>query len=280
MNVRSTTRNRLAIAIVSMMGLTGASAGAMTIGFEPGEGYSAGSLSGKPSSGTKWSGTSNLMYVTAGVGNPGQAARFAAPNSGPTAFSNVQFAPAAADFGGDAAPITAGYGGKLSFGMDLAVNTASDLSSSTALSAFLRFGSDDVEFFLQRDGELEIRSSAGNFLAATTTGGATAFDFDTYGLNTFVRVEGVANYATDTFTVWVNGVQQSHATAGLNIPFKNGVQPTNAFDHVRFQNNFASTDVAYRQFTVDNLNISVVPEPAFASLLAGLTLLGVGRRQR
>lgn len=229
--------------------------------FETDEGYTTtggtgggGNLVGQPSLPTpKWANTNKLFTVQSGIGVSGQAVISAPSTINPAiaAYGAVLYNVAASDFQGDTDPVTAGFTGRIDYSFYLNVNSAPN-NGSAAQAWFIRLGTGAAEFFLMANGTFKINSSGGAFTAKTTQGGGTDFDFDTYGLNNFVLVNGTIDYAADTFTCFVNGIQQQAPGGATDIPVANGSTDTR-FDCVRFQNNSATNSTGYVQMAIDNL---------------------------
>ncbi len=115
---------------------------------------------------------------------------------------------AASDFGGNAAPITPGFSGTIQGSLDLAALTSATVPDTTAVW-FLRIGgADQLELFVRANRNLEIRSSAGNFLAKNA-------DTTPYVLNGFCRIEYAMNYASQTTRLKINGVEQNTTVGSL-----------------------------------------------------------------
>lgn len=262
------------VAVLAVFLMTAASAGAFTIGFETSEGYTEGNLTGQPS-GTRWSGTSNLMFVASDVG--GQFAQAAAPNVSSTiaAYRNIAYTPQATDFGGDSAPTEANFTGQLSYSFDLAYHSSLFTSGSSAW--FFRFGENAVELFFNQNGTLTFRSSGSMYLAQNDSG--SNFNIADTGADTFVNINGVMDYGTGTYTLWVNDVQQE-VSGSEDIAFQNATAALTRGFYIRLQSNESpATTTEYVQIQMDNIAVDVVPEPATLSLL-GLGGLALLRRRR
>lgn len=90
--------------------------------------------------------------------------------------------------------------------------------------------------------------------------------------NTFYTVEGVIDYATKTYTLTINAVDQKDATGGLNLGF---------YDHAGSQMNanimlmsLNNQTANYRPWVMDDLKMEAIPEPGSVAL-AGSMLLGL-----
>lgn len=121
---------------------------------------------------------------------------------------------------------------------------------------------------------LDVRNS-GRFFAAH--GGGSAVVDGLFTAQTRATISGQVNYATNTYTVFVNSVQQFTSVNGGNLTFLAGsVENANVY-LANLNASTASTN--YLNWSADNL--SVVPEPTSALLLAaGLTTLVIFRRRR
>lgn len=216
------------------------------VGFETSEGYTAGQSIVGP---LKWSGTAALFLTDAvGNGTP-QGALSSAKTVSVSAYANVSRAAVAADFGGDAGPVTAGYTGLVSGSFDIAI-TESAATQDDTKAWFLRFGdAGEFELFLRANGLLEIRSTAGVILAKTAGGANFVLG------SSYKTIRYTMDFATQTSQVWVDGVAQTTPTGGLSIPWQ--ATPANAkFSYVRFQNNVETTNARYNRIKVDNIAYS------------------------
>lgn len=214
-----------------------------TIGFETTQSYSAGVSLG---SCYRWSGSTNLLTISATGGNSGQCALSAPNTSTISAFSNVNTSAIAADFNGSSAPLTAGFTGVVKGSVDVAI-VQNATTPGTATSWFLRFGgANQCEFFILSNGNLQIRSSAGSFLALDASGSPVVLG------SSYATIQFVMDYATQTSRIKVNGVLQHTAANATNIPwYQTSTNP--AFTYVRLQNNQTPTNSNYVQIKVDNL---------------------------
>lgn len=125
------------------------------------------------------------------------------------------------------------------------------------------------------NGALKLNIAAnGNLVAETGGGNQTATGLFT--TNQFALISGTADFGSNTFTVFVNGVQQFTGVNGGSLAFVNS-GADNVF--IRVGNLTATDPAVYRTWVADD--ISVVPEPSTYALLAGLaTLIMVGLRRR
>jgi hypothetical protein len=214
-----------------------------SIGFETTQSYSAGVSLGNC---YRWSGTPNLLTISATGGNSGQCALSAPSTSTISAFSNVNTSAIAADFNGSSAPISAGFTGVVKGSFDVAV-AQNATTSGTSSSWFFRFGgANQCEFFILANRTLQIRSSAGSFLALDSSGSPLVLGSD------YVRIQFVIDYATQTSRIKVNGVQQHTTANATDIPwYQSSTNP--AFTYVRIQNNQSPTSTSYVQIKVDNI---------------------------
>jgi len=116
---------------------------------------------------------------------------------------------------------------------------------------------------LESSGHIRLRNGSTDVYAKTTSGGATNFAVGA----SFVTISGLINYGTKTYTVTVDGVSQLVAGVGSNANFGfvgSGATTGNIF-YYQAQN---GTSGQWRQSTIDNLNLNIVPEPATMALLA------------
>ena len=255
-------------------------ANAAMIGFESGEGYTASSiLGGQPTSGTQWARTNGSditgIQVTAGAGSGGTAG--ITPRQGDASnFTYYRFAALDADLGGtfDAASSLVEYS------FDWRATQALDGPSGTNIFSFVVGSNDNAG----ANSALTLNIRANGRLAVND--GTTTRVVD--GLLTtstpvsdtpFRTISGKIDYATKTFTVFVNAVQQFTSFNGGNLSFNNS---SAANPWVQIANLSADTIPAnanYRTWAADNVKIAIVPEPATLGLaaLAGLACL---RRRR
>lgn len=215
------------------------------VGFEPGEGCVIGN------SPAGWSGTGLLFTVAAvGYGSPQGILSAARTATSLVAFSNLSRNATAADFGGNTAPVTAGYSGLVGGSFDIAISETATNPDATQ-SWFLRFGDNgELEFFLRANGSLEIRSTAGSVIAKNSAGA-------TFTLGSmYKKISFTMNFATKTTQVWVDGVPQTISSGSVNIPWQASPwQPR--FAYVRLQANVSNTDQRYPRIKIDNIRYHV-----------------------
>jgi len=248
-------------------------ASAIIITFDGVDGYSTtggtasnGELRGQPSpaAATKWAGPNqvpariNVIQDSA----PGENAAQTQPGIVGTNFAQYTFTPGATDLGGtlDANASVVNYSINLRF--DDPDYTGAGNNDNLAIQR-VRFGSENVARFELFSGgrfSYNVGGLPGSRLASTTLGGTTRFVGTE---DVYFNVAGQFNYATNTYTLLVNGVPQTTADGGtnVNIPFFNAAAST---ADVRLFN-LNSTDINWRRVSVDDLTV-VIPEPTALSL--------------
>lgn len=105
------------------------------------------------------------------------------------------------------------------------------------------------------------------------TSGGSSIDLDS--VSGFATLSGRINYATETFTIFYNGVQQlQNGTGDFSFRGASSVSWTaygNAFD-------FAISQLdanEHRPLAFDNITFTAIPEPSSVAALAGLGALGL-----
>lgn len=246
-------------------------AGAATIDFEAGSGYSLGDLAGQPSSGTQWAmtnGGGNIVNVASGIGTAGSNGITGTATGGGSNFVYYGYNTSNADLG---------------FTFDSTssvINYSFDWQPTQAMDG----GTGDEIFRLTIGSSSNIGGSAAANLTIRASGRLIGLDGGTnravdglFTLNTYSNISGTIDYGSNTYTVFVDNTQQFTSVNGGNLAFNN-IASDNAF--IRIGNlNGASTTGQYRTWTADN--ISVIPEPGAFALLGGLFVLGtVALRRR
>jgi len=230
---------------------------ALTIGFEEVEGYEAGNLAGQPTSGTQWVITNpgnpanaNPINVATGIGVGGSQG-LASQSGGGSNFTYYGFNTSNSDLG---------------FTFD---STSSILQYSFDWRVTQEFVTNSVDIFRFVIGsdaaaggsgaaQLTIRSH-GVFVAQN--GGSALTQADLFTLNEYSTISGAIDYGTNTYTVFVDGVQQFTTTNSGNLAFVNSAS-NNAYIRI---GNLTGTSDDYRTWNMDN--ISVIPEPSTLALL-------------
>lgn len=232
-------------------------ANAILIGFEAGEGYSAGNLKGQPSSGTTWTNASAGagLLVTAGAGTSGSQAAVA--NN--TASNFYSFAPSNADLGGTFSPTTS----KLAFSFDYKLS-----ANATYLGiAYFRIGTTNgnvLRLSFYNNGNIVFSNGVGSSTAKVANG--TDNFFGAAGI--YYSISGELDYFTQTYTLSVNNVAQS-VGGNSNFGFVSS-SSSNGNDLNILSVNTA--DANWRSYSIDNISYAAVPEPTTSALL----FLGLG----
>ncbi len=241
------------------------SAHAILIGFESGEGYSVGALSGEPTTGTQWSGSGLWLGVVDDAGN--QIAQ--TPASDPANFITNTFTPSAADLGG-----TNAASGIYNFSFDLRSDNNPG-TSDFATSATIRIAGGDaasgtaIRLQIFDNGRLQYFDGTS---ATNASNGSGSFDLD--DVTGFFSISGAINFDTSQYSLTVNGVSQ-----GSTIGFNSTTSTSFESFQVAAGNSGA---LNYRQLSFDNVSLAAVPEPSTVGALVagGLALLAFRRRRR
>ncbi|MBC8011865.1 MAG: hypothetical protein H7067_17400 [Burkholderiales bacterium] len=150
-----------------------------------------------------------------------------------------------------------GFGPLIEFGFAPAINS----TNGTTRTALIQFAADNVE--------------ADIIGVASGTGGTNT----PLGLNAFGRVQStpitfrlVANFITDTYTVSSSANNFVTAASGTMDPTRGA-----NFIQIRTLDNFTAGGGT---FIVDSLTVTAIPEPAAATALAGIAILGLAATRR
>lgn len=246
------------------------SASATVIGFETGEGYTTGNVVSQPSSGSSaWSGGTVGSVAADGVG---QVLSITPTSS----EGKISYHPTVSNLGLNAGQTLGNAVVRFSF--DIRINDPDQVQETEISSAptWMRvyISGKDSTATTDRFFELEVSSagyfryykgSSGSLLKAQNAGGT---DFKS-PLGEFFTVSGEINYQDDTFTLFVNGVQQKSGTGALTINFNASTPLDDLYFIVTSKVNSGNAT-----FSVDNIKLEVVPEIASISLLGfGATVL-------
>ncbi len=248
--------------------MAGVSESAVSIDFNTAGGYTAGNdLGGQPGSGTQWvrtAGSSGVVSVTPRIGGPSGNNQASTSNAAAT----YTFTPTTADFGLAFNPATA----IINFSFQVSYNAGTTTNSFREL-ARLSFGSNEaVRITFQSE---RVRFNDGTDLTRTarrSTGSGSA-NLQPIA-DVFYTLFGTINWATKTYTLSVtdaNGtLAQVGAASNTNLAFANVTGLT--APTITFQT-FVPTD-SFRVVNLDNLNYTLIPEPATMAMLAlGSTML-------
>jgi hypothetical protein len=247
--------------------LFASAASALTIDFETGSGYAAGNLVGQPSTAgaTTWTRTNaataaNVINVAAGIGVGGSQGIQGVGTGGGSNFVYYGFDTTNTDLGFtfDSASSVLSYSFQWRPTQALDGTSASDIfrftigsSENAGGNAALSLGVRNNGVFVAQDGT-NARTQAGLF----TT-------------NTYATISGEINYATNTFTVFVNNTQQFTDFNGGSLTFNNAAS-NNAFLRI---GNLSGGTTDHRTWNLDN--ISVIPEPSAVAAILGLGAFGL-----
>lgn len=262
---------RMTIACLSLFAFSAfcSNGWAILIGFEASEGYSLGNLVNQPNTGTQWIGTANAssyapLQVVSGQGIDGGNA--IQVQSSLAANSAYRFAPSNADLGG----VFSASSSVLSLSFSLrwdSINT-----SSTGIGRFYigapTIGGTPTVLSLDWYSNGRIGFNDGTFQYATDSTGAVF----AATAGAFYTITATLDYATGTYLLTVNDVTQSR-NGNENISFRN---PTGTLNNIIDITTLNNQNANFQNWTIDNINYSIVPEPSTMALaclsLAGLLL--------
>jgi hypothetical protein len=254
-------------------------ASAVLIGFETTSGYQVGNLYNQPGTAgaTKWGAipnaiNNNLLSVTSGAGVGGSQAIVAQANA-TVAAGVYQYVPTSTDLGG----VFSNASSQIAFSFQLKWDSlgpsgtytgrffvGNTLSTQAGDVLRLSWGANGQLIYTLSDTTVRFATNAGGMNFAAAAG-------------SFYTVSGVLDYATKSYTLSVNGVQQTDNLGSSNISFVNaaGANVNSNFEIQTQLNNSAN----FRPWTLDNLNYALVPEPSAVALalLAGGMLILVRR---
>ncbi len=258
---------RTSLLAAACVALSAPFASAITIDFD--SGYTTGTLDGKPTSGTQWaltSGNTNVVNVTANIGVGGTQGIAGTGTGGGSNFVYYGFNTTSADLGAtfDAASSIVNYSFEWRATAAFGSSNTQSIFAFTIGSSTTTGGSAAIR--------LDIRSS-GRLIALD---GATNRALDgLFTPGTYATISGQVNYATNTYTVFVNDVQQFTSFSAGNLAFNNA-SSDNAFIRI---GNLGGGTADYRAWNADNI-IVAIPEPSAFAALAGLGVLGLAATRR
>lgn len=273
-----------AVIAVSLSSLLLSQASAILIGFETGEGYLPGHLTGQPSVGTSWTstGTAHNLVIEANAGTGGNDQALVAHKTETGTVGFYSFKPSESDLGAPFVP----HASKVAFSFDY--RFLGDYNGVYIGVAYLRIGTTSGEvlsFAFYSNGTVNYSDSLGatgqkNINAKASGGGLF------YGAkNQWFQVDGVLDYATQTYTLSINGVAQASFNGErMNLGFNGNVTstPVNSYDLNVLSLNVSHND--WRPYAMDNLSYAVVvPEPmALGWVAIGAVGMGLvyGRRRK
>ena len=256
------------LATLALVAFAAPLASAITIDFD--SGYTTGTLDGKPTSGTQWAlvnGGTNVVNVTAAIGTSASQGIAGTGTGAGSNFVYYGFNTTNTDLGTtfDASASVVDYSFDWRATQAFGTSNAQSIFAFTVGSSTATGGSAALR--------LDIRSS-GRLIALN---GATNQAADgLFTLGTYATVSGQVNYETNTYTVFVNGVQQFTSITGGNLAFNNAASD-NAFIRV---GNLGGATADYRTWNADNITVTAIPEPSTFAALAGLGVLGLAAARR
>lgn len=268
-----------AVAAVSLAGMT--EARAILIDFESASGYVPGNLYSQPGvpGATAWGATSSgITYgplsVTSGAGVGGSQGLVAVANAN-VVSSVYQFNPTSTDLGG----VFSNNSSQIAFSFQLswdAFGTADFYGRFFVGNTLSAQGGDVLKMSWSADGRLIYTLSDNSVRYATAADGSA---FRAAGTGTFYTISGLLDYSTKTYSLAVNGVQQTNGSGSTTIAFVNaaGSNVNPNFEVSTLFNNNAN----FKPWTVDNISYALVPEPSALLLGAvGLSVVFLFRRRR
>lgn len=267
--MKATTKYQLALALALA---TPFAAQALTIGFESGEGYSAGDLAGQPSSGTQWvltSGNTNTINVAAGIGNGGGAGLVNTSSGSGANFVFYGFNTTNADLGFTFDSTSS----VLQYSFDWRPTQDLNGSNGQILFDFMVGSSGDTG----ADAAVALRIHNSGRFQANDGGTLRTVDGLFSNTGTYQTISGTINYATNQYTVFIGDTQLFTANNNGNLSFQNAASD-NAF--IRFSNLRGGDQSAqWREWNMDN--ITLIPEPSTLALLGiALGTLAMFRRRK
>ena len=256
-----------------------ASAPAIIIDFETASGYSTtggttyanGNLVGQPSGTgvTKWTGTTtagsdDIRVVADGGGQVAQTT-----NNASTPY--YRFLPSDADLGGTFNSASS----LLAYSFNVRYDTALAANGALVRPRFGDANNPITNFELDAPGTFIYNDGAANFASKTVSAGGTNFIATK---DVWFVISGVIDYGTDTYTLFVNGVQQtgSGGAGDYNLNFlASGVQ-TAEFN----MRDLGGGGATYVQLSFDNISLQLVPENGTGTLMGlALALMAFPRRR-
>ena len=207
-------------------------------------GYSLGNVIGQGAGTTKWTSGygSNLQVVNDTVTGSGQMLQVAT-----VGFTNAYFNPTTADLGGLAFSNTTS---EIRFSLDLAMTT---VGSGTESRLYIGNGT-SAPFMLEFEGNglLLFKSGATSYYAtkdgsANTVG--TGNTVVTAAANSWVNIQATLNYATNTYKLAVNGVDQNLGATVTSLGFANTTS-ANLTQNLLLTTNNGSTGVSFNNLSL------------------------------
>lgn len=234
----------------------------LTIDFDAG--YSASDLAGQPGSGTQWAlvnGGTNVINVASGVGDGGTQGLVSTSFGSGSDHVYYGFNTTNTDLGFtfDNSASILNYSFKWRATQALDGASGSDIFRFTIGSDEVTAGSAALDLSIRASGRLIGKNVAAN----------VAQD-GLFTQNVYSTISGVVDYSSNTYTVFVDGVQQWTSTNGGNLGFVNAAS-NNAYISIR---NGSGTTAEWREWNMDTIAVSQVPEPSTYALITGVFVLG------
>lgn len=177
------------------------------------------------------------------------------------------FSPSSTDLGGTFSNTSS----QLSFSFEYAeVGSTSGATTSLLRLSFGNSGTPTTQIEFLSNGTIDFETNNGSPTTGYVTSNGSASTSSSNGNDLIVgnsvwaTLSGTLNYATDTYTLSVNGVAQQFSTYGTNIPFAN-TTPADMTSALNLRDFYSSTSLV--PTALDNISVALVPEPGIESLL-------------
>jgi MYXO-CTERM domain-containing protein len=239
------------------LALTPAARAAVLVDFN---GYADGEIVGQPTGApagtTAWTGAGGQFAVETG----GSSGKRLVTTTGAVANSTVGYIPTRAELGAPATGLTELQSFSFRYSV-LSAGTASTNAVRVFVGAAGASNSYGIDIVL-RSGSVLTKGSTVTLASGLTSGSEYV-------------ISGTLDYANATYSIAVADTAGTSLGSRTNVAFDGTVVPTN-YGGVRFN---TRTDGATARVAVDDVALSVVPEPS-ALALAGLGAIALLRRKR